>query len=75
MLRMPSTSSLCVSYGGHIPMEILKLVVSACMGTLYLKLTYGNTFLNPLLVHNICNSDKESLLNFEDDTLGESESG
>ena len=34
-----------------------------------------NTFLNPLLVHDIFNSEKEGLLNLKDDTLGESEGG
>ena len=34
-----------------------------------------NTFLNLLFVNDISNGDKEGTLNFEDGTLGESESG
>ncbi|PHT41351.1 Heat shock protein 90-1 [Capsicum baccatum] len=74
-LEMPSTSSLCVSYVGHIPSGNFE-TSSKCMHRNPLfEVDLWNTFLNPLLVHDIFNSDKEGLLNFEDDTLGESESG
>ncbi|KAF3685093.1 hypothetical protein FXO37_00981 [Capsicum annuum] len=74
-LEMPSTSSLYVSYVRHIPSGNFE-TSSKCMHRNPLfEVDLWNTFLNPLLVHDIFNSDKEGLPNFEDDTLGESESG
>ncbi|PHU01327.1 hypothetical protein BC332_31114 [Capsicum chinense] len=74
-LEMPSTSSLCVSYVGHIPSGNFETSSKCMHGNPLLKVDLWNTFLNPLLVHDTINSDKDGLLNFEDDTLGESESG
>ncbi|PHT70234.1 hypothetical protein T459_25338 [Capsicum annuum] len=74
-LEMPSTSSLCVSYVGHIPSENFETSSKCMHGNPLFEIDLWNTFLNPLLVHDIFNSEKEGFLNFEDDTLGESESG
>ncbi|PHT97691.1 ADP,ATP carrier protein 1, mitochondrial [Capsicum chinense] len=74
-LEMPSTLSLCVSYVGHIPSGNFEISSKCMHGKLLFEVDLWNTFLNPLLVHDIFSSDKEGLLNFEDDTLGESESG
>ncbi|PHT63145.1 hypothetical protein T459_32954 [Capsicum annuum] len=74
-LEMPSTLSLCVSYAGHIPSGNFETCGKCMHGNPLFEVDLWNTFLNPLLVHDIFNSDNEGLLNFEDDTLGESESG
>ncbi|PHU12379.1 hypothetical protein BC332_19309 [Capsicum chinense] len=72
-LEMPSTSSLYVSYIGHISSRDFE-TSSKCMHENPLfEVDLWNTFLNPLFVHDIFNDDKEGLLNFEDDTLRESE--
>ncbi|PHU01638.1 Pre-mRNA-processing protein 40A [Capsicum chinense] len=74
-LEMPSTSSLCVSYVGHIPRGNFETSSKCMHGNALFEVDLWNSFLNPLLVHDIFNSDKDDLLNFEDDTLGESECG
>ena len=43
-LEMPSTSSLYVSYVGHIPSGNFETSSKCMHGTLYLKLTYGTPF-------------------------------
>ncbi|PHT52007.1 hypothetical protein CQW23_06469 [Capsicum baccatum] len=73
--KMPSTLSLCVSYVGNIPSGNFETSSKCIHGNPLFEADLWNTFLIPLLVHDIFNSDKKGLLNFEDDTLGESESG
>ncbi|PHT32858.1 hypothetical protein CQW23_29195 [Capsicum baccatum] len=69
-LEIPSTSSLCVSYVGHIPRGNFETSSKCMHGNTLFEVDLWNSFLNPLLVHDIFNSDKEDLPNFEDDTLG-----
>ncbi|XP_047262286.1 uncharacterized protein LOC107856916 [Capsicum annuum] len=71
-LEMPSTSSLCVSYVGYIPSRDFETSCKCMHENPLFEVDLWNTFLNPLFVHDIFNGDKERLLNFEDDTLGES---
>ncbi|KAF3664998.1 hypothetical protein FXO38_09828 [Capsicum annuum] len=74
-LEIPSTSSLSISYVGHIPSGDFE-TSSKCMHENPLfEFGLWNTFLNPLFVHDISNGDKEGLLNLEDGTIGENESG
>ncbi|PHT67965.1 hypothetical protein T459_27452 [Capsicum annuum] len=74
-LEMPSTSSLCISHIGHIPSGDFETSSKCMLENFLFEVDLWNTFLNPLFVHDISNGYKEGLLNFEDDTLGESESG
>ncbi|KAF3633517.1 hypothetical protein FXO38_25548 [Capsicum annuum] len=73
-LEILSTSSLCVSYLGHMPGEDFE-TSSKCMHENPLfEVDLWNTFLKPLFFHDISNGDKEGMLNFEDDILGETKS-
>ncbi|KAF3681595.1 hypothetical protein FXO37_02831 [Capsicum annuum] len=73
-LEILSTSSLCVSYLGHMPGGDFE-TSSKCMHENPLfEVDLWNTFLKPLFFHDISNGDKEGMLNFEDDILGETES-
>ncbi|PHT87829.1 hypothetical protein T459_09935 [Capsicum annuum] len=74
-LEIPSTSSLSVSYVGHVPSGDFE-TSSKCMHENPLsEVGLWNIFLNLLFVHDIFNGDKEGLLNLEDGTLGENKSG
>ncbi|PHU23424.1 hypothetical protein BC332_08531 [Capsicum chinense] len=74
-LEIPSTSSLSVSYVGHVPSGDFE-TSSKCMHENPLfEVGLWVTFLNLLFVRDIFNGDKEGLLNLEDGTLGENESG
>ncbi|PHT87337.1 Cytochrome 71A2 [Capsicum annuum] len=73
-IEIPSTSSLCVSYVGHMPSRDLETSNKCMHENPLFEVDLWNTFLKPLFVHDISNGDKEGMLNFEDDILGESES-
>ncbi|KAF3632717.1 putative NAC domain-containing protein 66-like [Capsicum annuum] len=73
-LEIPSTSSLSVSYVGHIPSGDFETSSKCMQENPLFEVGLWNTFLNPLFVHDISNGNKEGLLNLEDETLGENES-
>ncbi|KAF3660307.1 hypothetical protein FXO37_13556 [Capsicum annuum] len=72
-LEIPSTSSLCVSYVK--PTSAVGLETSEYMHKeIIVGVDLCDTFLYPLCAHDIFHRDIEGMPNFEDNTLGESES-
>ncbi|XP_047249704.1 uncharacterized protein LOC107878092 [Capsicum annuum] len=73
-LEIPSTSSLCVSYVKYTSVDGLETSEYMHKETIA-EVGLSDTFLYPLCAHDISTSDLEGVPNFEEDTLGESESG
>ncbi|PHU17089.1 hypothetical protein BC332_12784 [Capsicum chinense] len=74
-LEISSTSSLSISYVGHIPSKDFETSSKCMHENLLFEVGLWNTSLNPLFVHDISNGDKKGLLNLEDGTQRENESG
>ena len=73
-LEIRSTSSLCVPYVEHTSGDGLEASEYMHKDTIA-EVSLCDTFLYPLCAHDISTNDLEGMPNFEDDTLGKSESG
>ncbi|KAF3647187.1 hypothetical protein FXO37_20083 [Capsicum annuum] len=74
LLEIPSTSSLCVPYVENTSVDGLEASEYMHKDTIA-EVSLCDTFTYPLCAHNISTNDLEGMPNFDDDTLGESESG